>query len=185
MTLLARTPPALWRLFDIVDMAPQPHEAAVAQGLSAWTERRGDRLAPKASDMAEDETTAVREHSFEAEPLAGGSDFALSRMSETTRMRLGLNGADGRLSRMTNRRLAVRLRRLLRTALDYGEPVMVRFVDEAGHAVIANFELLAAPVALSSIRTGLFCTLACRPAPAYLRPHPGRARRLMAPLRGE
>jgi len=56
MIELARTPPALRRLFDIVDMAPHPHQDAVAQSLRAWKEWRGNRLAP---DLAVDDAGGI------------------------------------------------------------------------------------------------------------------------------
>jgi ribose-phosphate pyrophosphokinase len=169
MTELARTPPALRRLFDIVDMAPHPHEDAVAQSLRLWKEKSGNRLAPDLADLAVDETAKVREHSLVAEPLAGESDFFVSSIGDAIRGTLRLRPEQFRLSEMANRHMAVRLRRLFRMILDLGEPVVVRFVDYEDHPALANFEVFAAPVMLGSVRNGLFCTIAWRSVPGPLR----------------
>jgi hypothetical protein len=62
--------------------------------------------------------------------------------------------ADARLSRLPDRRLAARLRQLFQMALDYGEPVDVRFVDGR-----RGYEVLAAPVGKDGGKAVIFCTL--------------------------
>ena len=68
---------------------------------------------------------------------------------------IGLKAASGRLSQAGERRLAVRLRRLFPLTIEYGEPVLVRFVEKG-----RSFEVLAAPVESQSGARALFCTMA-------------------------
>lgn len=155
MAEFARTPPALRRLFQLVDLAPLPQHMAVATALDAWRERRGQDLAPRAADMLRDEITVVRDFSFLAEPVQGRADYALSAIGEKAKSALGLEGAESRLGATPTRRLAARLRRLFGLVIDYGEPIDVRFTDRR-----QSFEILAAPVCTEAGKPALFCTIA-------------------------
>lgn len=154
MTELALTPPNLRRLFQTVDLAPLPQDRAVAESLDAWRERRGRRLSPPAGDMLHDQTRTVLDQSFLAEPLPGTRDFAITGAGLRARRLLEPLHAEARLSQLRDRRLAARLRQLFAMVLDRGEPIDVRFVDGQ-----RGYEVLAAPVATTSGKAALFCTL--------------------------
>ncbi len=159
MAELARTPEPLKHMFQLIDMAPEPHDRVVAQGLVAWIERRGTELAPLAYDLRRDMPAAVRAGSFIAGALAGRTDFALSQIGEQAVQCLGLAQSEGRLSEASQDRIAARLRRLFTLVLDHGEPVLGRFGEVHGHAGPHEMEVLAAPVMLEDGETGVFCTL--------------------------
>lgn len=159
MAELARTPEPLKHLFQLIDMAPEPQDRAVAQGLAAWRKRRGLDLAPLAHDLLRDATAAVRGGSFIAEALAGRTDFALSQVGEQAAECLGLARPEDRLSAALHDRVAARLRRLFTLVLDYGEPVLGRFGEAHGHAGPRPMEVLAAPIMLEDGEIGVFCML--------------------------
>lgn len=155
MTELARTPPQLRRLFRTIDFAPLPQHVAVGKALEVWREKRGSRLAPPAADIQGAAATAVLDLSILAEPVRGSEDFAISGAGSQARPIMGLQAASGRLSQAGERRLAVRLRRLFPLTIEYGEPVLVRFVEKG-----RSFEVLATPVESHSGARALFCTMA-------------------------
>ncbi|GAA0295040.1 hypothetical protein GCM10009087_00990 [Sphingomonas oligophenolica] len=159
MAELARTPGPLRQMFQLIDMAPEPHDSVVAEALATWHERRGTELTPQARDLRGDANAAVRAGSFLASALAGRTDFALSQVGEEAARCLGLSPAEHRLSAATQLRIAARLRRLFTLVLDYGEPVLGRFGEVHGHAGPCEMEVLAAPIILEGGDTGVFCAL--------------------------
>jgi len=154
MTELARTPPSLQRLFQAIDLAPLAQDQVIAESLGMWRERRGHDLAPQAADILHGQAPCVHDHSFLAEPLPGTRDYAVSEAGEGARAALDLKDSAERVSQSGARRIAVRLRQLFRLVLDYGEPIIVKFVEGQ-----RSYELLAAPVATPGGGTVLFCTL--------------------------
>jgi hypothetical protein len=149
----------------MVDLAPCPQNAKVTAGLDAWRERRGSDLAPRAMDMLRDEPPIVLDHSFVAEPVAGQADYVLLSVGGEVMTVLGLSGRSDRLSQITARRLAVRLRRLFELVASYGEPIAVRFTDKG-----ADFEILAAPILSEGGAPALFCTIGVAGSLAMKRP---------------
>ena len=95
------------------------------------------------------------DYGFLAEAVAGADDFAISEAGSRAMGLLGLERGSWRLSKVGKRRIAARLRRLFSLVIEYGEPVLVRFVDRK-----RGFEVLAAPVDTVEGETAIFCTLA-------------------------
>lgn len=156
MAELARTPPALRRLFRLVDLTPQPISRRVAESLTVWRRCRAAMIAPDARDLALVEPEAVRESSFVAQDC-GGSDFELTDIGRQARRLLAIGEAD-RLSGARERRLAAGLRRLLRLAREAGEPVLVRFGSRRQGSA-CDVEAWAGPARLETGELAVFCTL--------------------------
>ena len=112
MTVLARTDPALRRLFQEVDRAPPPRHRPIALGFEHWLTRRGRSLAPAVAIISCGQFPEVVERSFIAEPRGSGRDFSLAGIGGAARHELGDPKEDVCLSGVPARRLAVRLRRL-------------------------------------------------------------------------
>ena len=165
MAELARTPPVYRRRFRMVDLVPRPQNLAVVMGLDAWRGRCGSDLAPRAVDMVIDEPPIVKEHSFQAEPVAGKADYFLGSVGNWARAVHDPDRTSGRLSAIAFRRLAVRLRRLFELVTDCGEPVVVQFIEDD-----ESFESLAAPLLDEAGRSILFCTMGIEQLPAVISP---------------
>jgi hypothetical protein len=160
MTQLARTPPAERRLFQVVDLAPLPKHRVIVEALDAWRQRRGPNLAPDAADLDRDQSWPVSDHSLVAEPSTALDDFALRKVGASAAVALGSGARADSLTELADKRVAVRLRHLLRLALERGESVDVQFTDR-GRA----FEMLAAPVRADGRAMGLFCAVVAEDRP--------------------
>ncbi len=154
MTELARTPPRLRRLFQTIDLTPLPQHRTIAESLDAWRGRRGSDLVPPAADIFRDGTHPVLDHSFLVEPLPGTRDYAVTEAGAAARLALGLKYSAETVMQLGARRIAARLRPLFGLVVEYGEPVIVKFVEGQ-----RCYELLAAPVSIPSGGIALFCTL--------------------------
>lgn len=161
MTELARTSPNLQRLFQTIDLAPLPQDQVIAESLDVWRNRRGSDLLPTAADVIRAQSHSVQDCSLLAEPLPGTRDYAVSEAGPSVRLALGLNYPAGRVSQLETRRIAARLRPLFGLVMEYGEPVIVKFVEGQ-----RGYELLAAPASTPSGGTALFCTLTFDELPA-------------------
>jgi hypothetical protein len=166
MTELGRTPPRLQRLFRLIDLAPLPRHEVVVEALKLWREKRGSGLAPSPADIFGPAKHATLDHSFLAEPMTGAKDFAISEAGSQAVHLLGLEHGARRLSEAGKRRIAARLRPFFSFVIDYGEPVLARFVDRG-----RSFEVLAAPIETAEEAAGAFCTLAFDELPGA---RPGR-----------
>lgn len=155
MTELARTPPALRRLFQTVDLAPLPQSDVVADGVAIWKECRVGRVFPDFAQTIGKQTERVRDHALLASPLGRGEDFRIGSAGYRAGAALDLLPNQARLSRARARRLAARLRRLFQLVLEIGEPADVRFVEGE-----RRFEVFAAPVCDERGALAVFCVTA-------------------------
>jgi ribose-phosphate pyrophosphokinase len=158
MTTLARTGPAMRRLFAGLDYSPQPHEEALKAVLEAWRSLKEGRLHPPIGDLG---GVAGRVGAFLFETTEGARDFVVRTAGPGLDHLLGhLDGGD-RLSDSARPRGAARLRRLFAAVAAAGEPVLAEFAArDSGE----YFRIVAAP-ATADGRTvgGIFGAVAWRP----------------------
>lgn len=161
MTELVRTPPRLRRLFQTVDLAPLPQDQIVAESLDVWRNWRGRELVPKATDIFSDQPHSVLDQSFLIEPLPGTRDFLVSEVGSAVRLLLDLKYSAETVLQLGARRIAARLRPLFGLIENFGEPVIVKFIEGQ-----RGYELLAAPVSTPDGKIAVFCTLTFDELPA-------------------
>jgi hypothetical protein len=162
MTELARTPPALRRLFRLVDLGPKPHDEVTKIGLDLWRKERGGKAAPSLQALLNNGSNLIWSHALIVEPIAGRRDYALIIVGNSVAGLLGIDLSEQQFSQITNSRLAARLRRLFELATERGEAVLVQFVDRIHDSSEAQIEALAAPVIVEG-RGALLCILSCTP----------------------
>lgn len=155
MTELTRTPPVLQRLFQTVDLAPLPHSEIIADAVAMWKLCRAEREYPDFGELIDKLSRRGREHVLLAFPSEDRDDFRIAWIGYHATETLQLPSLEDRLSAIGIPRLAARLRRLFRYALDIRELVDVRF-DDAG----LHFEVFAAPVNDRVGKVGIFCAIA-------------------------
>ncbi len=164
MTTFATTDPALLRLFERLDFAPQPKDESLDRLLGYWKSRLGNRIAPTPRDIV------VADLGDDA-----ASAFVLQLPPRGTAPTLMFGGAafetlvgscdPGALVLVDapQRRGAVRLRRLSELVLSRAEPVLAEFGTRRVDGVDVQAEMLVAPLS-SDGRTvdGLFGGVALR-----------------------
>lgn len=172
MTTLAITEPALRRLFDRLDFAPQPKDESLALLFEYWIKQRGNRTAPisqeiKRSDLKESATDAFMvqyDHDRNAPALMfGGASFeTLVGPCDPGAMLL---------AEASQRRGLVRLRRLADLVRRRAEPVLVEFSMRAAGGEPLRVEMFLAPLSNDNRSVdGLFGGIALRHVHSDLKP---------------
>lgn len=147
MTTFAMTAPALRRLFERLDFAPQPKDESLSRLFEYWKKRRGDRIAPTPqeidiSDLGEDAANAFilqfDPHGSAPALMFGGAAF------ETL---LGpCDPGTAVLAEAPRRRGAVRLRRLSDLVQRRAEPALAEFETRTADGVEFRAEIILAPL---------------------------------------
>ncbi len=164
MTTFAMTDPALRRLFERLDFAPQPKDESLARLMEYWTNKRDGRVAPTLQDMSVSELGDDSAQAFilridphDRAPLLvfGGAAFE-------TLMGPCDPGADV-LRSPAEARGAVRFRRLVELVRSHAEPVLADFTTRMADRVRLSVEIVVAPLSSSDDRVdGLFGGLSIR-----------------------
>lgn len=147
MTTMAMTDPPLKRLFERLDFAPQPKGPELQMVHERWeTARDGDVAARRSAiDFSARERGAAETifvHRFEGP----GDDGVLTEGASAAAILLGPCRIGDRLSDATDRRGAVRLRRLLKEMRRSGQPVLAQYTGIEHGRDRAIVEILAAPL---------------------------------------
>ncbi len=147
MTTLALTEPALKRLFDRLDFAPQPCEPALAELLRHWRELRDGYIAPKEKALDLGEIGVAARHAFRFRMGPDARSYSLAEGAAALAPLLGNCKIGDRLAAAPHRRAAARLRRLFEAVRQAGEPVLAEFTLHHGGEISQSVEILAAPLA--------------------------------------
>ncbi len=147
MTTMAMTEPPLKRLFDRLDFAPQPKRPELQIVHERWEAARDGAVAARRSaisfspqERGAAETIFV--HRFEGP----GDDSVLTEGAPAAAILLGPCRIGDRLSEATDRRGAVRLRRLLKEVRRSGQPVLAQYASVEHGRDRAIVEILATPL---------------------------------------
>ncbi|WP_229426588.1 ribose-phosphate diphosphokinase [Microvirga alba] len=158
------TDPALRRLFERLDFAPQPKDGSLARLLTYWQDRRGGAIAPRPRDIAVPELAEDAANAFVFRFSPGGRDLALIFGGAALESLVGPcdPGAEV-LTEAAGRRGVVRLRRLADLVRPRAEPVLAEFMVAWTNGNKARVEMLVAPLSTDGrIVDGLFGGLALR-----------------------
>lgn len=147
MTTMAVTEPPLKRLFERLDFSPRPMAKELSVVLERWRAARSGAVAPtrRAIAFSPEETSAL-ETIFVFRLAEAEEHSVLVEGERAAQAMLGPCSSGDRLSQASDRRGAVRLRRLLEEVKRTGEPVLAEFTlieDERDRALV---ELLVAPL---------------------------------------
>ena len=144
MTTFSYLSPSMRRLFVRVDSAGAT-DPDLSSALIFWRQDRDGRVFPERDGFSR-LPDAIRGHAFLASPDPEQSrEWLLTRIGASARAVLHAQSDESRLSRLGNRRIAVRLRRLFEMAIETGEPVCGTFeIEEAERR--REIEVLAAPL---------------------------------------
>ncbi|MGE0234461.1 MAG: ribose-phosphate diphosphokinase [Methylocystis sp.] len=147
MTTMVMTDPPLKRLFDRLDFAPQPKRFELQIVHERWEAARDGAVAAKRSaiSFAPQERNAAETvfvHRFEGP----GDDGVLTEGVSAAATLLGPCRIGDRLSEATDRRGAVRLRRLLKEVRRSGQPVLAQYTGVEHGRDRAIVEILAMPL---------------------------------------
>lgn len=168
MTTFAMTDPALRRLFERLDFAPQPKDETLGWLFSYWTEERGSRIAPTLQDMSLSDLGELATSAFilQYEPESDAPILMFGGVAFETLMGACDPGVVV-LAKAPRRRGAARLRRLSELVRKRAEPVLVEFETRALDHSRMRIEMVLAPLSQDG-RTvsGLFGGLALRPVRA-------------------
>ncbi len=147
MATFARLAPPLRRLFIRFDEA-EAADATLRTAHGYWNMKRDAHVLPRLADISLDELIAYKARLFLFEKHAD-DDWSLRFAGD--RVRDGFVSRNGwpRLSSLTDRRMAVRLRRLFRYVEDRAMPVSATFTTH-GRSV----EIFAAPLATTRHKVG-------------------------------
>ncbi len=165
MAQFAETEPFLKRLFARIDYAPEPRDEALAEILGHWRAGRRGEAIPSVSDCGIEELGPAHA-AFFMFGRRGASDFTALEAGSGAAAFLALDMSGGLAPIPSNRRAAVRLRRLLGEADRAGEPVLVAFTTRSRGGGALHVEMLAAPVSLPGAGRALIGGVAARPAGA-------------------
>jgi ribose-phosphate pyrophosphokinase len=147
MTTFAMASPAVRRLFERLDFAPEPKDASLFRILEYWKGKRGGRIAPAPreimiSDLGEDAAAA----------------FILQFDDRTRTPTLAFSGAAFEafigpcdpsaaiMAEAPQRRNIARFRRHLELVRARAEPVLVEFVSQTAHDSRRRVEIFIAPL---------------------------------------
>lgn len=158
MTTFAVTDPRLRRLFERLDFAPQPRDSSLARILAYWMERRQNVVAPKPNDMTVSDLGDDGTNAFIFRFAPEGDDLSLIFGGATLESLVGpCDPGAVILTEASERREAVRLRRLAALVKARAEPVLAGFVITRKDGTRANVEIVVTPLS-SDGRTvdGLF-----------------------------
>ncbi|WP_226574087.1 ribose-phosphate diphosphokinase [Acuticoccus sediminis] len=180
MTTFAEITPSLRRLFTRLDQAPAPHAADLAALLARWRTERGDHAVPVRS--VEDAggwgpAAAV----FRFDPGTRDHLLVAGTAAETL---LGACPVGTRLMEASDRRMAVRLRRLFETVRETREPVLAEFPRKEHGDVVEMAEVLAAPLSSDGVAVDMILSgVAVRAVPQRASAlHHGHAAPIHAPF---
>ena len=157
MTELARTPIALRRLFQTVDLAPLPQDEMIAESVAVWKKCREGRELPDMEETLAKQSERGREHALLAFPI-GRKDYRIANIGSCASAALSFPREGGLLSIAHAPRLSARLRRLFQLVLDIEELADVRFVERS-----QSYEIFAAPVSAEDGAWALFCIISFDP----------------------
>jgi hypothetical protein len=159
MTSLQKIPSPMARLFIRIDSAGAT-DPDLRHALDHWQTRRQGRISPSRRDLLI-LPEEIAESAFVALPLSSRKDWRLTRIGAKAFEILQPTEPAGLLTKLGNRGVAVRLRRLLPLVCDAGEPVAALFdlADETGKAEV---EILAAPLANKDRIEAMFCSIVRR-----------------------
>lgn len=122
MTMMARSSAPLRRLFDRLDSAAELSATDLREVFEYWKGLRADGAVPQ---VAASEVEGLPSTAFICARIPEARDYAVERGSDAFDRLLG--GGAGRLGAASDRKEAVRLRRLFDFVLDAGEPVVAQF----------------------------------------------------------
>jgi len=147
MTTMAMTDPPLKRLFDRLDFAPQPKRLELQIVHERWEAARHGAVAARRSAVSfapqqRGAAEAIFVHRFEGPD----DDGVLTEGASAAAILLGPCRIGDRLSDATDRRGAVRLRRLLKEVRRSGQPVLAQYTGIEHGRDRAIVEILAAPL---------------------------------------
>lgn len=158
MTTFLQIPAPMARLFTRIDAAGAT-DPLLRQVLDHWRTGRGRHIAPSRQDIP-DLPAELATITFLAVPDRN-EDWRLDRVGAEAADILTSGMAGTLLSTLGNRRIAVRLRRLLRLVSQTEEPVSVLF-DAVERGEPFETEILAAPLAGDRRAKTLLCALTRR-----------------------
>jgi hypothetical protein len=145
MTVLEKLTPDVRRLFDSVDVETQ--EPRLRRLLDYWRSRRGGQTNPAPLDIDPAALGEAFESMFVFERLKpAGKDWQLLFAGSEALTWMRPIGTWRRLSHLSNRRAAVRLRLLLDLVLAAREPCIARF-HVAHDKRVDDFEVAVMPLA--------------------------------------
>ncbi|MBB4040350.1 ribose-phosphate pyrophosphokinase [Microvirga flocculans] len=147
MTVFAMTEPALLRLFERLDFAPQPKDQALSRLFERWQQKRNGRIAPTAKEMGvpelgEDAASAfmLQWDSHQDEPELTFSGAAFDSLMGPC------DPGAAVLIEAPERRNAARLRRLGRLVKERAEPVLAEFDATLGDDIRIRAEIVLTPL---------------------------------------
>ena len=145
MTMFARLPAHLRRLFDRIDA--EAETPALRDALSIWRHHRGSRLFPSLESLLAGELADIATDLFVFKAHRADVDkWQLYRIGNHCTALLRPAHERSALDELGDRRLAVALQRLFEFMISLGEPVAATFSTGSGQDC-AVYELLAAPLA--------------------------------------
>ena len=143
MSSFATLPSAAAGLFDMVDAA-EPENELLRKAYRYWQEKRGGNMLP-AERAFMTLPAAFDAEAFVFERPEPTSEWTLHRVGETARGLLRPAAEDWRLPALTDRRIAVRLRRLFAMVDATTEPLTASFESD-GETGRRFVEVLACPL---------------------------------------
>lgn len=158
MTTFAMTDPALRRLFERLDFAPQPKDESLARLMEYWTNKRNGHVAPTTQDMSVPELgdDAAQAFILRIDPRERMPRLVFGGAAFETLMGPCDPGANVLQSPIETRG-AVRLRRLLELVRSHPEPVLADFTTRMADGVRLSVEIVVAPLSSHDDRVdGLF-----------------------------
>ena len=165
MTTFAMTDPALRRLFERLDFAPQPKDEALSWLFDYWKEKRSGRVAPTLQEVAVSDLGEAAANGFilQFDPQGDAPVLMFGGVAFETLMGACDPGVVV-LAKAPRRRGAVRLRRLSELVRRCAEPVLAEFETSATDHPRVRVEMVLAPLSRDGQAIdGLFGGLALRP----------------------
>lgn len=164
MTTFAMTDPALRRLFERLDFAPQPKDEALSWLFDYWKDKRSGRVAPSPQEIALSDLGEAAANGFilQFDPQGGAPVLRFGGVAFEKLMGACDPGVVV-LAKAPRRRGAVRLRRLSELVRRCAEPVLAEFETSTIDHPRARVEIVLAPLSRDDQAVdGLFGGLALR-----------------------
>lgn len=146
MTVFADVEPALKRLFERLDSAPQPASPILQRLLKEWRGRREGRVAPNLEGIGDLLHTELGRTAFVFVATDSGRDFSLFAGCCAVEPLLGTLAPGDLLSKAPQKRAAARFRRIFEFVHKSGEPLLADFHASGSAETQSAVELLALPV---------------------------------------